>query len=245
MSRPWDSFRLLFRWQYLRFRHFLPELIIIQVLLAVGVVYGLAFLLPHIDKATALYLATGAPTLTLLILGLNVVPQEVTQGRVAGRYAFFRAQPVPRLAPLAAEVSFWLLVQLPGTALALVVASLRFHIGLHVGLSVIPAVILVALSGAAVGYALAATLPPQVTNQITSVLSLIILLFSPINFPASRLPIGLRIVHRVLPIQYMADVIRGSLTGQWADSAGLAFGVVAVWCAAGLALSYRAAIRRQ
>jgi ABC-2 type transport system permease protein len=245
VSRPLDSYRLLLRWQYLRFRSFLPTLIIIQVLLAVGVVYGLAFLIPHIDKSTALYLATGAPTLTLLILGLNVVPQEVTQGKVAGRYAFFSAQPVPRLAPLAAEVTFWLLVQLPGTALALLVASMRFHIGLHVGLSVIPAVLLVALSGAAVGYAMAATLPPNVTNQITSFLSLAILLFSPINFPASRLPIGARIVLRVLPVQYMADVIRGSLTGKWADPAALAFGVVAAWCAVALALSYRAATRRQ
>jgi len=245
MSRRLDSYRLLLRWQYLRFRSFLPMLVIIQVLLAVGVVYGLAFLLPHIDRATALYLATGAPTLTLLILGLNVVPQEVSQGRVAGRYAFFSAQPVPRLAPLAAEVTFWLLVQLPGTALALLVASLRFHIGLHVGLSVIPAVLLVALSGASVGYALAATLAPNITNQVTSFLSLLILLFSPINFPASRLPIGARIVHRILPVQYMADVIRGSLTGKWADSAALAFTVVGVWCVAGLALSYRAAIRRQ
>ncbi|MBV8691738.1 MAG: ABC transporter permease [Actinobacteria bacterium] len=245
MSRRWDSYRLLLRWQYLRFRPFLPMLVIIQVLLAVGVVYGLAFLLPHIDRSTALYLATGAPTLTLLILGLNVVPQEVSQGRVTGKVDFLKAQPVPRLAPLASEVTFWLLVQLPGTALALLVAVLRFHIGLHVGLSVIPAVALVALSGAAVGYAMAATLPPNVTNQVTSFLSLLILLFSPINFPASRLPIGARVVHRVLPVQYMADVIRGSLTGKWADSAALAFAVVGVWCAAGLALSYRAAIRRQ
>jgi len=245
MSRPFESYRLLLRWQYLRFRAFLPMLVIIQVLLAVGVVYGLAFLIPHIDRSTALYLATGAPTLTLLILGLNVVPQEVSQGRVAGRYAFFSAQPVPRLAPLAAEVTFWLLVQLPGTALALLVASMRFHIGLHVGLSVIPAVVLVALAGASVGYAMAATLSPSVTNHVTSFMSLLILLFSPINFPASRLPLGAQLVHRVLPVQYMADVIRGSLTGKWADSPALAFGLVSAWCAAGLALSYRAAVRRQ
>ena len=244
MPRWLDSTALLLRWQYLRFRSTLPTLIVIQLLLAVGVVYGLAFLIPDIDKATALYLATGAPTLSLILLGLNVVPQEVTQGRVAGRYDYFSALPVPRLAPLASEVTFWLLVQLPGTALALLVAVLRFDVGLDVGWSVVPAIALVALTGASVGYALAAGLPPQVTTQVTAFMGIVILLFSPINFPADRLPGFLQAVHSVLPVQYMADVVRGSLTGRWADAPALAFSVVALWCGAGLAVSYRAAVRR-
>jgi ABC-2 type transport system permease protein len=232
------------RWQFLRQRSFLPVMFVIQLLLAVGVIYGLALLLPDIDPSTALYLSTGAPTLSLLILGLNVVPQEVTQSRLMGRHDYFRALPVPRLAPLAAEVSFWLLVQIPGTVLALIVASLRFDVGLHIGWAVVPAILLVALTGAAVGYALAISLPPQVTGLITSFLSVLILLFSPLNFPAERLPDGLQLLHRVLPIQYMADVVRGSLTGHYDDPALLAFVVVTAWCAAGLAISYRAAVRR-
>src|SRR5213078_135173 len=134
------------RWQYLRFRPWLSMVITIQVLLAVGVVYGLALLVPDIDPNTALYLATGAPTLSLIILGLSVVPGEVSQGRIAGRYDYLSALPVPRLAPLASEVTFWLLIQLPGTALALLVAALRFDVGLHVGWTVVPAIVLVALS---------------------------------------------------------------------------------------------------
>jgi ABC-2 type transport system permease protein len=239
-----ESWALLMRWQYLRSRSFLPVMVTIQVLLAVGVIYGLALLLPDIDRSTALYLSTGAPTLSLLVLGLNVVPQEVTQARLTGRHEYFRALPVPRLAPLAAEVTFWLLVQLPGTVLALVVASLRFDVGLQVGWGVVPAILLVALAGAAVGYAMAVSLPPQVTGLATSFLSVLILLFSPLNFPADRLPDVLQVLHRALPIQYMADVVRGSLTGHYDDPAVLAFGVVAAWCAAGLAVSYRAAVRR-
>ena len=239
-----DSWQLLFRWQFLRFRSFLPMMVMIQVLLAVGVIYGLALLIPDIDPSTALYLATGAPTLSLLILGLNVVPQEVAQARVTGRHDYYRALPVPRLAPLAAEVSFWLLVQLPGTALALVVASLRFDVTLRVGWAVVPAIVLVALAGAAVGYALAVSLAPQVTGMVTAFLSVLILLFSPLNFPAERLPDVMQVVHRLLPIQYMADVVRGSLTGVYEDPAALSFAMVAAWCAAGLVVSYRAAVRR-
>jgi ABC-2 type transport system permease protein len=244
MPRWLDSTVLMLRWQYLRFRTFLPTLIVIQLVLAVGVIYGLAFLIPDIDPETALYLATGAPTLSLILLGLNVVPQEVAQGKVAGRYTYLAALPIPRLAPLAAEVTFWLLVQLPGTALALLVAVLRFDVGLHVGWSVVPAVALVALTGASVGYAIAAALPPQVTGQVTAFMGLVILLFSPINFPADRLPGFLQAVHAVLPVQHMADLVRGSLTGTWSSPAVTAFAIVSAWCAAGLAVSYRAAVRR-
>jgi ABC-2 type transport system permease protein len=182
--------------------------------------------------------------LGLIILGLNVVPQEVAQAKIAGRYDYWRALPVSRLAPLVAEVTFWLLVQLPGTALALVVAAMRFDVGLHVGWTVVPAIAFVALTGASVGYGMAATLAPEVTGSVTSFISLAVLLFSPINFPADRLPGVLQAIHRVLPVQYMADVVRGSLTGKWADPAAVAFAMVGVWCAVGLSLSYRAAVRR-
>ena len=104
---------------------------------------------------------------------------------------------------------------------------------------------LVALTGASVGYALASALKPQVAAQITSFLSIGILLFSPINFPADRLPGTLRAVHRVLPIEYMADVMRGSLTGHYESGAALAFAMVAGWCIAGLVVSTRVATRRR
>jgi ABC-2 type transport system permease protein len=240
----WVSYRLLLRWEVLRYRAMIPMLVIIQVLLGVGVIYGFSLLIPNISATSALYLSTGAPTITLLILGLNVVPQEISQSRVSGRHDYMASLPVPRLAPLAADITFWLAIQIPGTILALLVAVGRFHIHLHVGWAVVPSVGLVALSGASVGYAIAAVLAPEVTGPVTQFVGIGLLLFSPISFPASRMPAALRAVHRILPVQYMADVVRGSLTGHYADPPKLAFAVVAGWCAVGMALSYAAAIRR-
>ena len=239
------AYGLLLWWQFLRFRAQLALIIVIQVMLALGIVYGLAFLFPQIDPTTALFLATGAPTLTLLIMGLSVVPQEVSQAKVTGRLEYFSSLPVPRLATLAADVTFWLLAQLPGTVLALVVASIRFDFGLHVGAAVVPAFLLVALTGACVGYAMAMAMQPQVAQQLTSFISIAILLFSPINFPIGRLPVSLRAIHRVLPISYMADLVRWSLTGRFATQIGLAFTVAAAWCVLALAGSYRIAVRRR
>ena len=238
------AYGLLFRWQVLRYRRLIPILVIIQVALAVGIVYGLAFLIPNIDPRTALFLATGAPTMTLLVMGLSVVPQEVSQSKLTGRFSYLSSLPIPRLGTLAADVTFWLLAQLPGTVLALLIASARFDFSLRIGWTIMPALLLVAFSGACVGYAMAMLLDPNVAQQLTSFISIGILLFSPINFPLERLPGVLQAIHRGLPIAYMADVIRWSLTGRFVPRPGLAFMVVAAWCTAGLLLSYRAAVRR-
>jgi ABC-2 type transport system permease protein len=239
------SCRLLFAWQYHRFKRFLPMIVVVQVALAFGIVYGLAFLIPHIDPTTALYLATGAPTITLLVMGLTIVPQEVSQGKLTGRFEYLSALPIPRLATLATDVLFWLLAQLPGTALALVVAAARFHFALHVSWTIVPIVVLVAFSGASVGYGLAMLLEPQVSQQLSNFVSIGILLFSPLNFPLGRLPGWLQTVHRVLPITYMGDLMRWSLTARAGAPVGVAFAVVAAWCAAGLATSYVLALRRR
>jgi ABC-2 type transport system permease protein len=235
---------LLLRWQYLRFRRELLLIVIIQVALAFGIVYGLAFLIPDIDSKTAMYLATGAPTIGLLVMGLTLVVQEVAQGKLTGRFEYLSSLPIPRLATLAADVTFWLLAQLPGTILALIVSSIRFRFGLHVSWTIVPALLLVALSGACVGYGMSMVTRPQVAQQLASFISIGLLLFSPINFPIERLPTALEQIHRVLPVAYMADLIRWSLTGRFVSNVGLAFAVVSAWCALGLAASYRTAVRR-
>lgn len=244
MKKAFRAYGLLLLWQFLRNRQQLLMIVIIQLALALGIVYGLAFLLAEVDSQMALFLSTGSSTLTMLILGLNVVPQEVSRAKVTGETAYLASLPVPRLAAPAAEVTFWLLAQFPGMVLALVLASLRFDFALNINPAVIPTVALVALTGASVGYALALLLKPQVANQLSQFISIGVLLFSPINFPIERLPEGLQTLHRFLPVKYMADLVRWSLTGRFVENVALAFLVVGAWCLAGIAASWRVSVRR-
>ena len=245
MRRFWRSYRLLLVWDVLRRRRILPVIVLIQVALSVGVVYGMSFLLPDIDPRSAVYLATGAPTLTILVLGLTVVPQEVAQAKLTGRLDWFSTLPVPRLAPLASEITYWLVAAAPGTVLALVVASYRFDFGLQVSPLVVPALLLVAATASAVGYALASASPPQATQQISSFVSIGVLLFSPVQFPAEQLPRPLQAVHDVLPVEPMADVVRWSLTCRYVEDPASAFVLVAAWGVGALLLSARVATRRR
>jgi ABC-2 type transport system permease protein len=235
---------LLLRWQLLRNRKLLVTLVLVQIALGVGMIYGFGFLVPHITPEVAVFFATGAPTLGMLIIGLTVVPQETALARVNGRFSYVAALPVPRLAPMCADVTFWLLVQLPGWVVTLLLAVVHFNLHLHVDALVIPAVVLVSLSAAAVGYGVAVMFPPGATQQVSSFMSIALLLFSPINFPLDRLPGWLQDVHRALPVTYMADLVRGGLTGRYDVNRALAFAVVGGYCALGLLVAGWAARRR-
>lgn len=244
MRRYFDGYLHLLRWQFLRNRQLLLLVVGIQIFLAVGIVYGLSYLIPHIDRETALYLTTGAPTLTLLLLGLNVVPSEVALERVSGHYQYVAALPVGRLAPALSSVTFWLAGSLPGMVVAVAIAVVRFHLVLHVGAAVVPTVLLVALSASAIGYSMAVSIKPAALQMTGSFIALLLLLFSPINFPIGRLPDWLQAVQTVLPVKYMADLVRYSLTGNGAADAGLAFAVVGAWAAAALVVTARLVTRR-
>lgn len=245
MTEALRGYGLLLKWEFLRMRGQLPLLLVVQVLLGVGVVYGMSLLLPNITPRAALYLSTGAPTLSLMILGITIVAQETARSKDIGRDEYQRALPLPPLAMLASGVTFWLLVNLPGTALSLLAARLRFGIHLDISTLALPIFVLVALTAATVGYALAQALSPQATQQVQSFITIGILLFSPINFPLERLPELLQAVHRVLPITYMADLIRWSLTGVSTHAPSVALSLTAAWCALGLLVSYRVATRRR
>ncbi|MEU7908875.1 ABC transporter permease [Actinoplanes sp. NPDC049118] len=243
--RHWfRSYLLLLRWSAIRLRYLLPLVLIIQIFLSVGIVIGFAFLLPQVDPATARYLSTGAPTLGLITIGMVMAPQLVATAKTEGTFAYNQTLPVPRTAVLGADVTVWLVVGAPGLILGLLVAALRFDFTLRVGWAAAPAMLLVALTATTIGFAIAYAATPPVTNLVTQLIVFIALMFSPINFPADRLPGWLQAIHRVLPFEYMADAVRDTLTSPPHGIAARPFLVLAAWCAAGLAVTLRVMTRR-
>ncbi len=238
------SFGLLVRWNLLRLRAVLPLLFVVQTLLGVGVAVGFSFLVPDPDPVTALYLATGAPTVGLITVGMVAAPQMVAQQKTRGIFDHQRALPVPRLAMLAADGVVWVALALPGLGAALGVAALRFDLDLTVSPWVVPAVLLVAATCVALGYGLAYAAKPEVTGAVTQAFIVIALMFAPINYPAGHLPDWLAGLHRWLPFTYMGQAIRETVDVPPGGVPATPFLVLAAWCVAGLAVTYRVMTRR-
>lgn len=238
------SYRLLVTWQALRLKTFLPLAIVVQVLFAFGIVVGFPLLFPEVDETTVLFLATGAPAITLITMGLVALPQVVSQAKLEGTLEYMRSLPVPRLVYLMADLTVWLAIILPGVAFAVAVGAWAFDLALSVSLTIIPAVLLVATTAAAVGYAMASLLPPMIAMLLTQVLVVGVLMFSPINFPAERLPDWLQSIHALLPVQAMGEVVRGSLAADTFPLTSGPFVLLAAWCVVALGLSYLTLRRR-
>jgi ABC-2 type transport system permease protein len=242
---PLRSYGLLVAWQALRLKSFLPLAIIVQALFAFGIVVGYPLLFPSIDENTILYLATGAPAISLITMGLVAVPQVVAQAKTEGSLDYMRTLPIPRLVYLLADMTVWLVIVLPGVVFAIGVAALRFGLDLQVSPLVVPAMLLVIVTTTSIGYAIASLLPQMIANLITQVLVVFVLMFSPLNFPPERLPDWLAAIHSVLPIQAMGEVIRGTVAGNSFPMAVGPFLLLGTWCAVAFGLTGLVLTRRR
>lgn len=237
---------LLLRWQGLRMKPALPFVVVAQFFTGLGTVIGFGYIMPEIDSVSAGFLVTGAATLSLTTLGLVLVPQFVASAKAEGSFDYMWSLPIPRLAYLGADLTIWMVATLPGVIVALVVGSIKYDFTLQINPLVIPVLLLITLTATSVGQAIALVSPkPELVNVLTNLIIFGMFLFSPINFPVERLPNWLASIHRVLPVKYAADAVRGTLIPEYADDLQLALIVLAIWCALGLATNFVVATRRR
>ncbi|TDE99042.1 ABC transporter permease [Occultella glacieicola] len=235
----------LLRWTFAGIGAMLPLIVVVQAMLAAGIIIGFGFIIPNIDAATALYLSTGTPTVLLLTIGFVMVPQGVSRSRTDGTFSYMRGLPIARPLLLAADLTVWLIIGLPSVAVGVMVAQLRYGIALSVDWPIlVVATLLATLMATAVGYAIAVSLPPLLAQLSTQVLVFFVLLFSPITFRVEQLPDWFQTVHDVLPVRAAADLIRAGLASDVFEASLRDLAVLTVWCAAGVAVSVRALVRR-
>jgi ABC-2 type transport system permease protein len=238
MSGILRNYLLLMKWNILSSRPWLALLFAVQIMMTVGFVIGISYFFPDINPMIARYLITGTPTLILMMMGLVMVPQIIASARLEGSYDFLLSFPIPRMVMLASDASLYLLMALPGIIVALFIGSAYHDFALQISPLVIPAFLLISLTATFVGYAIALAVPrPQMAMVASQIIVFAIMFFSPVVYPAEQLPGWLETVHKVLPVQYMADLSRGTL----ADipvNLGQAFGVSGAWCLVCFAFCY-------
>lgn len=223
----------------------LPLVIIIQALMAAGIVIGFGFLIPDLTAETALFLSTGAPTILMFAVGLVIVPQSVARSRTDGTFEHLRSLPVARPLLLVAELLVWTAIALPGLVIGVLVGRLRYDLALSLDWPVlIGTALLVTVMATAVGYAIAVSLQPALAQLASQMLVFFVLLFSPITFPAAQLPQWFQSVHDVLPIRPGADLLRAGLAAESFTADGRDLLVLTLWCALGVAVTLRALMRR-
>jgi ABC-2 type transport system permease protein len=236
-ARYWlTSLGAMLRFDFGRSRQFAPLMAIVQVMMGAGMAITYGFFYPHVSGTVGTLIATGTPTLALIPLGFVMVPAAVGQQRLEGTFDFIWSLPSPRSAQVTSMLLLYTLLSLPGMALALLVAVWRYGVDLRMSPLLLPAVLLCAVMAVSVGFGMALAIPnPMVVNVITNALIFVVLLFTPIVFPASQVPGWLFHVQQVLPFYNMAVVIRAGLTVGVVSHTMTAFLILTAWTLAGIA----------
>jgi len=245
--RRWlRSLRLMLRWEIAGSRLLYPILAVSQILVGAGFVLGFGLLHPNLDSDAAAYLATGAVVMSLILVGLVVTPQIVAQQKMQGSYDYVWSMPVPRSTATMASTTLAAAAAIPGIVVALMVASWRFDITFTLDATVIPAFLLTLLCGSFLGAAVAHSIDsPRVTLLFTQLGMFFIIGFSPVSFPADRLPGWLATTHDYLPIHHMALAVRSSLTDGIVESSARSWVILTLWTMISIAVTGAVLVRRR
>jgi ABC-2 type transport system permease protein len=238
------SYQLLVTWQAWRKKAYLPLMMAVQTLFSLGIVLGYPLLFPTLDRTSIYLIATGAPAISMISVGLVALPQTVGEQKSEGSLAYMRSLPVPRLAYLLADLTVWLAIVIPGVVLGVLVGAWRFGLELQVSPLAVPAMLMVALTATCVGYALASVLPYMLTVIVTQAIVVFVFMFSPLTFLPDKLPGWLEAIHSILPIQAMGEVTRGTIAPNEFPLPMGSFLTLAVWCLLGFVVTYAAMTRR-
>ena len=245
--RHWAaSYAAMLRFDFAAQRNWLPMFALMQILFGAGMAIIYGFYLGRLSRDAALYIVSGSPALAVLTAGLIGVVMMVTQRQQAGSWDFIWSLPVPRSAAMASTFTVFTLLSIPGIAVTLALAAWRYGLALTVSPAVVPAMLLASLMATSVGFTMAQLIArPLVTNAIVNALIFIVLIFSPVQFPISRLPLWLADAHRVLPIYYLGQVLRASVTRGLVSNLALSYAMLAAWTAAAWAGAAWAVARRR
>ena len=78
---------MLLTWQALRKKEYLPLMMAVQTLFSLGIVLGYPLLFPMLDRTSIYLIATGAPAISMISVGLVALPQTVGEQKTEGSLA--------------------------------------------------------------------------------------------------------------------------------------------------------------
>ncbi|MHC9532266.1 ABC transporter permease [Dellaglioa sp. L3N] len=205
------KFSGLIWWSLIRYKFLLPTFSLTQVVLALAIVYGLALLMPELTYQDSIYLSSGAITIGIIAVGCVLAAQIVGTAKKDGIIAYQKTLPVERAGIIFADVIIWSLASLPGIIMSCIAAVMRFHVVLYVNPISIIVIILSQFTMILIGFSLAYWLSINIMALVTQLIMIGGLLFSPITYPATRLPDWIEGFYNFLPFVPTGNLIRSTL----------------------------------
>lgn len=199
------------RWSLIRHKYLVPVFSVVQAAFAVAIVCGMALLLPEVDNISVVYLSSGALTLGIIAVGCVLAPQIVSESKQNGMLKYQKTLPVSRTMILLADIIIWGIASLPGIVMGCIAAVLRFNIVLNINALSCIVILISQFTMICIGFCIAYWLPPNAVALATQLIMIGGLLFSPITYPAERLPVWTEYIYQAMPFVPVSSLIRSTV----------------------------------
>lgn len=198
-------------WSLIRHKYLVPVFSLAQAAFAVAIICGMALIIPQLDTTSVIYLSSGALTLGIIAVGCVLAPQIVSEAKQNGIFEYQRTLPVSRSIILLSDIIIWGIASIPGIIMGCIASRLRFDINMNITIQSCLIIVFTQLTTICIGFCIAYWLPPNVMALATQVIMIGGLLFSPITYPAERLPEWTIYLYNALPFVPISSLIRSTL----------------------------------
>lgn len=203
----------LVKWSLIRHKFYIPAFVIVQLLLSVSVIYGFSFITNAVDDLSRTFLCTGAITMNVIAVTCVLSPQVVNEAKQNGVLAYQKTLPISRFGIIMSDLLVWGVISLPGICVSIIIGTISFNMAVQLNIDSYLSLILIIAALTFFGFSIAYLFSPNVMTLITQVVMIGGLLFSPIVYPADRLPLWMAYVYNCLPFVPASNIIRYSLFG--------------------------------
>lgn len=149
--------------------------------------------------------------MAIISIGCTITAQNINHDKQNGLVTYMRTLPVPRHYIVLSELLIWTTASLPGIVVSFLLIFIKFNLTPQLSLATIIILLLSFITMISLGFAIAYWTEPNVIVLVTQLILMIGLLFSPITYPAERLPEIINMIYRFFPFVAIGDLIRNSV----------------------------------
>ncbi|MBT1018137.1 ABC transporter permease [Canibacter sp. lx-72] len=222
---------------FLRYKALWVVLPGVQILFSLAVFWGLPLIAGHSQDSSPI---TSGKTLcsvwllSSIIIGLSICPQIISESNLSGYVDYVKTLPVRRSTIFLSELFVWLIMSSLGFVISFFVAMLKFRNLPPIRLESFLFAMLLVCIYVGLGIVLALYFKLGLVQLLSQALALIAFLFTPLLYPADRLPDWLVLIHWLLPfypglrvLEWSQGLLNVTYTELWRDFSVLFFWFVA------------------
>lgn len=207
---------ILFRIQISIVRYQLIWILGMATMFPIVTLLFLKFIIGEMNHETLARMIIGNIIFSILLMGMNVLAQEISYQKFGGYFTYYSSLPVRKINFILSLLFYGILSSLPSFIVIFIVGQKLYGIQLHFDWLLIPVALLSIFSVVGIGVSIGFLSPnPQFTNVVSQFLLMFVTFMTPVMVDIDQLPLILQWISLVLPTTYVANLLHDMLTVGW------------------------------